>query len=277
MTHTHPLTIDILIPALNEAEALPFVLEPLRALKGDLQSLSLSGARLRHVVVIDNGSIDQTSTVALSLGADVILEPQRGYGAACLAGIKKISASPPDVVVFLDADGSDDLGDLDPLVALLSHSLNNPPSGDRERLLYPTKVNSHSSNKEGEACMVIGSRARFASPGALTPLQLFGNALSCSLLKMIFGARFTDLGPFRAIRWETLMSLEMRDQTYGWTVEMQAKACAQGVLCAERDVTYHPRRAGESKVSGRFSASMRAGVKILWTIGAAWWRQRAGR
>ena len=115
---------------------------------------------------------------------------------------------------------------------------------------------------------MIGSRTRGqADPGALTPVQRFGNLLSCVLLKMVFGVQFTDLGPFRAVRWDTLSTLEMADEDFGWTVEMQAKAARQSVRCVEVPVNYRTRRAGHSKVSGNLKGSVKAGIKILYTIG----------
>ena len=254
------MIVDIIIPALNEAEALPYVLEPLIKLT-NLHELRLSQMSIRQIIVVDNGSIDETASIAGSFGAHVVHEPRRGYGYACLAGINSLKSSPPDILLFVDADGSDDLNDLDELLAVFHHPLHQEFSNSREHL-------AHKGDRE--IALVIGSRPRLATPDALTPLQRFGNALSCFLLKLIFGAKFTDLGPFRAIRWPELMEMNMTDPTYGWTIEMQTKACVLGLSCAERDVHYHPRKAGKSKVSGTISGSFKAGVKILWTIAKAW-------
>jgi len=223
------MIVDALIPALNEEENIGMV----------LMGLPCDG--LRRIVVADNGSTDATALVARLNGAEVVQEPQRGYGAACLKGLEYLAADPPDVVVFLDGDGADDPGDL---AALLRPIL-----------------------EEG-ADLVIGSRASGrAEPGALTFVQRFGNALSCRLIRAFFGVHFTDLGPFRAVRWDALRRLEMNDRNYGWTVEMQAKAAKRGLVCAEVPVRYRCRHAGQSKVSGTIRGSVRAGVKILLTIG----------
>lgn len=222
------MRVDALIPAWNEAESLPTVLT------------GLQGRGLRRVVVIDNRSDDGTAAVAQAHGAQAVYCGRRGYGSACLRGIDHLHADPPDVVVFLDADGADDPADLPALLAPI---------------------------EAGEAEMVIGSRVAAAEPGALTPVQVFGNALSCTLIRGLFGIRFTDLGPFRAITWAALQRLEMSDPDFGWTVEMQAKAARRGVRSAEVPVAYRRRVAGQSKVSGTLKGSFRAGTKILWTIG----------
>ena len=262
LTDKDALVVDVIMPALNEADALPFILQPLvDFMKGD-RPLTRSTAYIRRVLVVDNGSEDHTAQVARKWGAEVVYESQRGYGYACLAGIRALSKDPPQVVLFIDADGSDDLSDLDDLLALLNVSSQNELTSEFERFAL---------NTNGIPSLVIGSRAKLAEEGALTPLQRFGNALSCRLLKIIFGAKFTDLGPFRAIRWEALMLIHMSDPTYGWTVEMQAKVCAHHLTALERDVHYYPRQAGDSKISGTLKGSVKAGIKILWTIAKAWW------
>lgn len=221
--------IDALMPALNEEQSLPGVLA------------GLQGRGLRRIVVADNGSTDRTAEVAAEGGAEVVFCARRGYGSACLAALSHLAEDPPDVVVFLDADGADDPEDLD-------------------RLLAPIL--------KGPVDLVIGSRVLGqAEAGALTPVQRFGNALSCTLVRLLFDERFTDLGPFRAIRWSALEALEMADPDFGWTVEMQAKAARRGLNCVEVPVRYRCRAAGESKVSGNIRGSIKAGVKILWTIG----------
>lgn len=224
------MRVDALLPALNEAESLPSVLAPL-----------VGHARLRRVVVVDNGSTDATWSVIGAAGAERVWCGLRGYGNACLAGLRHLALDPPDAVVFLDADGADDPADL-------------------AALLDPLAADA--------ADLVVGSRVRGeVEPGALTPVQRFGNALSCALVHRAFGVRFTDLGPFRAIGWAALQRLEMADRNFGWTVEMQAKAARRGLRCLEVPVAYRRRRAGQSKVSGTIRGGASAGAKILWTIG----------
>ncbi len=222
------MIVDALIPALNEEDSLPATLG------------GLEGAGLRRVVVADNGSTDGTARVARAWGAEVVDCPERGYGAACLAGLAHMAADPPEVVVFLDADGADDPADLPALLRPIA---------------------------EG-ADLVIGSRVLGeAEPGALGFVQRFGNALSTRLVRWTFGVAFTDLGPFRAITWPALKGLQMADRNFGWTVEMQAKGARRGLRCVEVPVAYRRRRAGQSKVSGNLVGGAKAGVKILYTIG----------
>lgn len=186
------------------------------------------------VVVADNGSRDRTAEIARAGGAIVISEPQAGYGAACLAGIAALPDV--DIVVFVDGDHSDhteDMGDLtDPII-------------------------------RGEADLVIGSRALGQrEPGAMTPQQIFGNWLATRLIRLIWGARFTDLGPFRAISEPALKRLGMTDRSFGWTVEMQVRAVECGLRVVEVPARYR-RRIGHSKISGTVSGTIRAGIGIL--------------
>lgn len=191
-----------------------------------------------RIVVADNGSRDRTGDVARLAGAKVVREPRRGYGNACLAGLA--AQRDADIVVFLDADYSDHAEDMAELV--------DPIAG-------------------GDCDMVIGSRVLGArEPGALTPQQQFGNWLATALIRRIWGVRFTDLGPFRAIRRAALDRLEMREPAYGWTVEMQIKAAERGLRCCEVPAHYR-RRIGVSKVSGTIKGSVLAGSRILWMIG----------
>jgi len=225
------LVVDVLIPALNEEATLGEVVAAVRA----------TGQPVRHIVVIDNGSTDRTQKVAEERGALVVSEPARGYGAACLRGLLFLEQqkSPPDVVVFLDADGSDDASDLGRLLdAILAG-----------------------------ADLAIGSRTLgVAEPGSLAPAQRVGNAVAVNLIRVVYGQRYTDLGPFRAIRYPALLALGMGDKDYGWTVEMQVKAVRRGLRIVEVPVRYHRRRGGESKISATVRGSIGAGAKILYTI-----------
>ncbi|KPK17086.1 MAG: glycosyl hydrolase [Myxococcales bacterium SG8_38] len=226
------MQIDVVIPALDEELALPRVLR------------EVPRPPVRRVVVADNGSTDATAEVARSHGAEVVVEPERGYGAACLRALAHLTADPPDVVVFLDGDYSDHPAELPLLVGPIS---------------------------SGHADLVIGSRARGRRErGALSPQQQVGNAIACHALRVLYGVRYTDLGPFRAIRWDTLQTLDMRDRNFGWTVEMQIKAAQRGVRAIEVPVSYRP-RIGVSKVSGTLRGSVSAGVKILWLLGRYAW------
>lgn len=220
--------VAVVIPALDEAQALPAVMA------------AIPRERVREIVVVDNGSRDDTAAVARAAGATVLHEPRRGYGAACLRGLDHLRGNPPQIVVFLDADGSDDPTELPRLVA--------PIDRDRADLVVGARVPGR-----GEA-------------GALTPVQRFGNALAVRLIRLLFAVRFSDLGPFRAIRWEALERLAMRDRDYGWTVEMQARAARLGLAAVEVPVSYRRRRGGRSKVSGTVRGAFGAGSKILLTI-----------
>ncbi|RMI02444.1 MAG: glycosyltransferase family 2 protein [Calditrichaeota bacterium] len=216
--------ISVIIPVLNEEKSIGRVL-------ADIPRW------VDEVLVVDNGSTDRTVEVAQSHGARVIHEPERGYGAACLAGIAHLNR--PDIVVFLDGDYSDYPEEMELLVAPILR---------------------------GEAEMVIGSRvAGKAEKGALTPQARFGNWLACRLMRLFWGVQYTDLGPFRAIRHSALCFLEMRDRNYGWTVEMQIKAAQRGVRAKEIPVRYR-KRIGKSKVSGTIRGVIGAGTKILSTI-----------
>ena len=229
-----PMTTVALIPAINEALSVGGVVADVLA------------AGVDRVVVIDNGSTDGTPEVASSAGATVIHEPRRGYGSACLAGIEWVRRQPvaPEVVVFLDADASDDVSDLPSLLA--------PIQADGAELVIGSRVR--------------GQRAGRVEPGALLPQARWGNALACTLMRWRWGANFTDLGPFRVIRWPALDALGMVDQTFGWTVEMQVRAVRAGLACAEVPVAYR-KRIGVSKITGTINGTVRAGAKILWTIG----------
>lgn len=191
------------------------------------------------VIVSDNGSTDGTAEVARRAGATVVSQRERGYGAACLAAIAIL---PPEIeaVVFMQADASEDPAQAAELLAPLF---------------------------DGRADMVLGSRVLGeAAEGALLPHQRFGNWLATTLIRLIYGHVYTDLGPFRAIRTEALRQLRMQDRNYGWTVEMQIKALRHRLRVMEIPVRYGVRAAGENKVSGNLRASVRAGMKILWVV-----------
>lgn len=225
-------SVDVIIPALNEEAALPSVLR------------DIPRPAIRRVIVADNGSTDSTPSVAVHNGAEVVHEPERGYGAACLKAIAHLADDPPDIVVFLDGDYSDHPSEIEIVIAPIV---------------------------EGQADMVIGSRARGRRErGSLSPQQRVGNAIACNALRLFYGVRYSDLGPFRAIRWQTLQALNMQDRNYGWTVEMQIKAARQGVPHREVPVSYR-RRIGVSKVSGTLRGSFGASVKILWLLGRYTW------
>ncbi|MEO5989761.1 MAG: glycosyltransferase family 2 protein [Candidatus Eisenbacteria bacterium] len=234
------MTFAILIPALDEEGPLARVLADLPRAGEAVALPSAAAPTLLRIVVVDNGSRDRTAQVARAAGAEVVHEPRRGYGQACLAGLAYLRAEPPDVVVFLDADHSDDPREL-------------------PRLLAPIAA--------GQAQMVIGSRVLGKhEPGAFTPVQAFGNRLAAWLMKLMWGAMFTDLGPFRAIRWDALVRLGMRDRDYGWTVEMQTRALQHGLACEEVPVSYRRRRLGKSKVAGTVRGVVGASIKILFTL-----------
>jgi glycosyltransferase involved in cell wall biosynthesis len=221
-----PARIALIIPARNEELSLPGVLRNIPA-------------SITHVVVVDNGSTDRTAQVAIAYGAQVVTEPVAGYGRACLAGLAALRSDPPDIVAFVDADGSDELACLPVLIAPVA-------AGDQE--------------------LVLGERIP-SERRALSFQQRFGHLLATGLIRLIWNHRYQDLGPMRAIRWDALERLGMSDQDFGWTVEMQVRALKQGLKTLEIRVPYHRRRAGKSKISRTISGTIRAGTTILWVIG----------
>lgn len=223
--------VTVIIPAYNEQEALPNVLR-------DLPPVG-------QVIVANNASIDRTVEVAAAAGAIVVDEPRRGYGSACLAGMRELrrlideGGTAPEIVVFLDADYSDHPDQLPELVA--------PIIEDRADFVLGSRI--------------LGER----EPGAMPPQSIYGNKLACGLMRLLFGARHTDLGPFRAIGYPQLLALEMSDTNFGWTVEMQIKAAKAKLRTLEIPVRYR-RRIGTSKISGTVRGAFSAGWKILYTI-----------
>ncbi len=217
--------IKVIIPAYNEQDSIANVIK-------DIPSV------VDEIIVVSNNSTDNTETNAKKAGATVLLENRKGYGYACLKGMDYIAnqTKKPEIVVFLDGDYSD----------------------------YPeqlTEVISPIINDDID--FVIGSRIkRLREQGSMTPQQIFGNWLATFLMKLFFGAKFTDLGPFRAIKYKKLLRLNMEDKTYGWTVEMQLKALKQKLTYVEVPMKYR-NRIGVSKVSGTVKGSILAGFKIL--------------
>lgn len=218
-------SITLIMPARDEALALPSVL-------GNVPR------EVDRLLLVNNGSKDNTADVARRLGAQVVDEPIAGYGRACLAGLRVLEKDPPDIVAFADADGSDDMSSLLGLVDSLI---------------------------DAEADFVLGKRVP-EEPGALSQQQLFGNWLAVFLINQFWGHKYGDLGPMRVIRWDSLKKLEMNDTNYGWTVQMQIRALRKGLKVREYPIPYKRRIAGVSKVSRTLSGSVRAGVKIIWVI-----------
>lgn len=217
--------IKVIIPAYNEQDSIHKVIKEIPT-------------QVTEVIVVNNNSTDNTEAVAKKAGATVLTEIKKGYGYACLKGMEYLekSAEKPDILVFLDGDYSD----------------------------YPeelTKIISPIINNNID--FVIGARVpELREKEAITPQQIFGNWLACSLMKVFFSAKFTDLGPFRAIKYQKLLALKMSDKTYGWTVEMQLKVLKKKLTYIEVPVHYK-KRIGVSKVSGTIKGTIFAGVKIL--------------
>lgn len=228
----NPPIIDVIIPAYNEEKSIPKVIAEIPGL-------------VRHIVVANNNSTDRTGEVAKAAGAQVVFEPQKGYGKACLTAMDwiKKQAIQPDIVVFLDGDYSD-------------------YPEEMKHLIQPIL--------NGKADMVIGSRALGQrESGSMTYPQVFGNWLATTMMRYMQGARFTDLGPFRAVVWRKLLQLNMIDQNFGWTIEMQIKAHKAGLRYTEVPVNYR-KRIGISKVSGTVKGVFGAGYKIILTIFRYW-------
>ena len=219
--------ISVIIPAYNEEKSIGNVINSLPKVYDKL-------------VVVNNGSDDSTGIIAKQNGATVLFEKKRGYGNACLRGIEFLKKSLPDIVVFIDGDFSD----------------------------YPQEIiKLIRPIEENKVDFVVGSRVKsLRKKGSLTPQQIFGNKLACFLLKILYESKFTDLGPFRAIKWNTLLDLNMIDKTYGWTIEMQLKVLRKKIPYAEVPVRYR-NRIGKSKISGTLKGTLLAGIKIIsWII-----------
>ncbi len=217
--------IKVIIPAYNEAESIPHVIN-------DIPNI------VNEVIVVSNNSTDATEINAKEAGATVLKEPLKGYGYACIKGMNYVSQQKvkPDIIVFLDGDYSD----------------------------YPEElINIVEPILKDNIDFVIGARVkRLREQGSMTMPQIFGNWLATFLMRIMFRSTFTDLGPFRAIKYEKLLALNMEDKTYGWTVEMQLKALRQKLSYVEIPVNYR-NRIGVSKVSGTVKGAIFAGVKIL--------------
>lgn len=225
------MVVNVIIPAYNEEESIGLVIN-------DIPKWLVS-----EIIVCNNNSTDNTSTVSEEAGATVVNQTQKGYGSACLKGMEYIANKPideqPDVVVFLDGDYSDYPEEMDGMLKEIA---------------------------QNNMDLVIGSRALGnMESGAMMPQQVFGNWLATTLLKVFYNYQFTDLGPFRAIKWEVLKDLGMKDPDFGWTVEMQARAAKAKLKCKEIPVSYR-KRVGISKISGTLKGTILAGHKILWTI-----------
>lgn len=221
------MRVIVIIPAFNEARSIGKVI-------GDLPK-----DVIEEVVVVNNASTDETEENARAAGATVIREQRQGYGWACLKGIEYAKTKTPDVIVFLDGDYSDHPEEI-------------------AHLLKPIQ--------ENKADFVLGSRMiGNREPGAMLPQALIGNRIACGLMQLFWGGRYTDLGPFRAIRFKELMALGMEDKTYGWTIEMQIKALKADMRYQEVPVSYR-KRVGVSKITGTVSGTIKASFKILWTI-----------
>lgn len=222
------MQVDVIIPAFNEQNSIGSVINDIPK---DL---------VRDIIVVDNNSSDETSINAKNAGATVLKQPLQGYGNACLKGIEFVTNKEiqPDVIVFLDADYSD----------------------------FPQEMNLLLNKIWKGADMVIGNRVKEKrEKGSMTIPQIFGNWLACNLMKIIYGYRYRDLGPFRAIKFSKLQEIGMVDQTYGWTVEMQVKALKLKQNVQQVDLSYR-KRIGKSKISGTIKGSILAGYKIITTI-----------
>jgi len=228
------LTAAVVIPCLDEEDSIGLLVGDVRAVADD----PVLPVRIERIVVVDNGSTDRTAEVAREAGAEVVPEPRKGYGRACLTGV--LAAGEVDLIVLMDGDRSDVPAELPSLLAPLL---------------------------AGEAGLVLGSRTLGSvEAGALTPQQVFGNRVATVLFRLVYRVRITDIGPFRVIRRDDLLRLGMREMTYGWSIEMIGRAVRDGLRVREVPVSYRKRAGGVSKVGGNLRASLRIGWRILGAI-----------
>lgn len=229
------MKIAVIIPALNEAEALPQLLAATMEVCSQYDQA--------QVIVVDNGSTDATAEVARASGARVVEEPLRGYGFACAAGLRAAEAA--DALVFLDADFSFDPAEMTLLLEPIENDI---------------------------ADLVLGSRFLSGDQAVMPPHQRFGNWLTARIMRTLYSLPLTDLGPYRAIRQPLLVDLNMQEMTFGWPTEMIVKAARRGAVIVERPVKYYPRLAGKSKVSGTLKGSILAAYMILGTTFKYAWK-----
>ena len=232
------MKISVVIPAFNEEKSIPYVLN-------DIPNF------VNLIIVCDNSSTDKTSEIAKNLGAKVVFEEKKGYGNACLKAISYLRnlKDKPEIVVFIDGDYSDDPKQMKKIV---------------DPIFY-----------EGYD-LVLGARTKsLRDKNSMTAHQIFGNWLACFLMRIFFNSRFKDLGPFRAITWDKLMQLDMRDKSFGWTIEMQIKALIKNYKYKEIGVKYK-KRIGKSKISGTLVGSILAGKKILYLIFKYYLKKKIG-
>jgi len=227
-------TAAVIVPCLNEEEAVRGLVEDVIAVRDD----PVTPVSIDRILVVDNGSTDRTAQMARNAGAEVVSEPRRGYGRACLTGV--LASGDVDYIVLMDGDRSDVPAELPRLVAPILR---------------------------GEADLVIGSRMLGTyERGSLLPQQIVGNRIAALVTRILYGVRLTDIGPFRVIGRERLLGLGMREMTYGWSIEMIVRAVRGGLTVREVPVTYRNRAGGVSKVSGNMRASVTAGYRIMAAI-----------
>ena len=232
------MRVSVIIPVFNEEKSIPFVLN-------DIPKF------VNQIIVCDNSSTDRTSEIAKNLGAKVVFEKKKGYGYACLKAISylKNQKIKPEIVVFIDGDYSDDPKQM-------------------KKIIDPIVNEGYD--------FVLGARTKnLRDKNSMTTHQIFGNWLACLLMKVFFDSTFIDLGPFRAITWDKLMQLNMRDKTFGWTIEMQIKALMKNYKYKEIAVKYK-KRIGKSKISGTLKGSILAGQKILYLIFKYYLKKKVG-